>query len=61
MVEPVTDTTDENEPEELVDDLDIADSTAVMKSKRNTNTTDMITDMLNQMVVDGGSRDLASR
>jgi len=63
MVEPITDTTDENEPEDLVDDLDIADSTAVMGKlgKRNTNTTDMITDMLNQMVVDGGSRDLASR
>lgn len=59
MVEPITDTTEET----LVDDMDITESTGgkLGMGKRNTNTTDMITDMLNQMVVDGGSRDVATR
>lgn len=56
MVEPITDTADDDEIN--VDDLDIADTG---KLGGKTNTTDMITDMLSQMVVDSGSRDVAIR
>lgn len=57
MVEPETDTNDETN----VDDLDITESKHLGVGKKNNSTTDMITDMLNQMVVDGGSRDIATR
>ncbi len=57
MVEPETDTNDETN----VDDLDITESKHHGVGKKNNSTSDMITDMLNQMVVDGGSRDIATR
>merc|ERR1711962_544245 len=58
LVEPAADNDDEENVSDVDEEQDIADSTRLGGKKQDTS--NMITDMLNQMVVDG-SRDVAIR